>query len=276
MKKILFFLVITIIFTSCGPIGKILNNRQKKKFHIYLLMGQSNMAGRGKVEPIDTIIHSRIFVLKDTTWKPARSPLHNDKPKVVGTGMGFSFGKKMADHNENVLIGLVPCAKGATSIDDWMKGKYHSRTESYPYDEMLHKAKKAMLEGVVKGILWHQGESDCKSVKDVYEYEKKFYQLLDNLEKDLGLSNIPVIVGELGHFLYNDRPLAKEFNFILKDIAVINHCIELAKATDLNHKGDNVHFDSASYRILGERYAKKMIELQPICKKKKNKKTRGF
>ncbi|HSH50894.1 MAG TPA: sialate O-acetylesterase [Bacteroidales bacterium] len=269
MKTTLFLLVISISLTSCGTIGKISGNKQKKNFHIYLLLGQSNMAGRGEIESIDTIIHPRVIVLEDTAWKPAKSPLHNDKPKVAGTGMGFAFGKKIADNNEDVIIGLIPCAQGATSIDHWMKGKYHSRTDSYPYDEMLDKAKKAMLDGTIKGILWHQGESDCKFEKDVYTYENKFYKLIDSLEKDLMLSSIPIVIGELGYFLYNERPLAIEFNIILKDIAFWNRCIGLVKANDLNHKGDNVHFNSASYRILGEKYAKKMIELQFRCKKVK-------
>jgi len=134
----------------------------KEKIHIYLLAGQSNMAGRGKVEAEDSVIHPRIWMLnKELQWVPAREPLAFDKPKAVGVGPGFAFAKEMAKVDQDVLICLVPSAVGGSKIDLWKPGVYDSVTKCYPYDDALRRTQKAMEFGNLKGIIWHQGESDC-------------------------------------------------------------------------------------------------------------------
>ena len=80
----------------------------KKQFHLYLLAGQSNMAGRGKVETEDTTRHPRVWVLtKNNDWQLAAEPLHFDKPTVVGVGIGFAFAKKMAELDTNIVIDFL-------------------------------------------------------------------------------------------------------------------------------------------------------------------------
>ena len=85
--------------------------------HLYILMGQSNMAGRGTVEAIDSQPHPRVFALKSNNeWGPATEPLHWDKPERIGVGPGYAFGRAMAEQDPSVQIGLIPAAVGGSSI----------------------------------------------------------------------------------------------------------------------------------------------------------------
>jgi len=237
----------------------------QENFHIYLLMGQSNMAGRGIVEPIDTISDPRVLMLSENNqWVPARSPLHADKP-VAGTGLGLVFGRHMAKANPEITIGLVPCAKGGSSINHWYPDSLHQGTKSYPYRELMTKSKKALSEGTLKGILWHQGESDTKTTEDIAGYPEKFKALIERMSAELNFQEVPIVMGELGEFFTRRIPLAAQLNDTFRQIADQNKCIGLVSARGLQHKGDSVHFDSPSYRELGERYANQMIELQKIC-----------
>lgn len=223
------------------------------------------MAGRGKIEGIDTIVHPRVYMLnQDTNWVLAKNPIHFDKPNYVGTGLGLSFGQRMAEQDTNVTIGLIPCAKGGSSIDTWFTGSFHEGTNSYPYDEAISRIKKGMNRGVIKGVLWHQGESNCNT-KDIQVYKEKFLAFKDSLERDLGLQNVPIVIGEIGKFYYEKETLAKDLNDKLNEISLENNCIGLAKSDSLNHKGDKIHFNSESYRKLGLRYADEMIKIQGQC-----------
>ena len=134
----------------------------KENFHLFLLAGQSNMAGRGKVADEDREVHPRVLAwTKDGTWQPAVDPLHWDK-SVAGVGLGKSFALALAAENEDVTIGLIPTACGGSPISSWQPLGYHAQTKSHPYDDALKRAQQAMQDGTLKGILWHQGESDCK------------------------------------------------------------------------------------------------------------------
>lgn len=87
----------------------------KEKLHLYLLIGQSNMAGRGVVEAKDRVAHPRALKFtKENTWAPATDPLHFDKPTIAGVGLGSSFARAMAEASPDATIGLIPCAVGGT------------------------------------------------------------------------------------------------------------------------------------------------------------------
>src|SRR5690349_3741379 len=103
--------------------------------HLYLLIGQSNMAGRGKVEKEDKTPHPRVLMLnKDDQWVPAIDPLHFDKA-IAGVGPGLAFGKAMAEADKDVTIGLIPCAAGGSPIAVWKKDAVWAQTKSKPYDD---------------------------------------------------------------------------------------------------------------------------------------------
>ena len=227
---------------------------QREKFDLYLLIGQSNMAGRGLVEALDKQAHPRVLTLtKEGRWIPAVDPIHFDKP-VAGVGLGTTFGKVMADRDPTVTIGLIPCAVGGTPISRWQK-------DADLYEAALKRARVAAPHGVFKGILWHQGEADSGKEETAKIYATKLDAMIAAWRKDLEQPNLPVVVGQLGEFYAGGTglKLVRESLQTLPDR--VPHT-GFAPATDLNHKGDKVHFDAASYREFGRRYAAAMVKLQ--------------
>ena len=227
-------------------------------FQLYLLIGQSNRAGRGTVDDESKQTWPRVEMLaKDLTWKPATDPLHFDKPAAAGVGPGLEFGKKMAEANPKVRIGLIPCAVGGTSIKVWVPGAADQDTKTHPYDDMLQRVRAAQKAGVLKGIIWHQGEAD-RNASDAYGRE--LTDLITLLRKDLKVPNLLFIAGELPSFNTNNAAATKRFNAVVQGLKEKNYaCVS---AEGLHHKGDGLHCDAESARILGRRYAEKMIELQ--------------
>jgi len=268
-SRFLILFVTFIFLISCTEKGENLREdtiaRDTENFHLYLLMGQSNMAGRGKFQAIDTLTHPRVLMLdEDLKWTLAKDPIHFDKP-AAGVGLGLTFGKIMANENPEIKIGLIPTAVGGSSINAWFRDSLHQQTNVYPYNDMILRAKQAMKEGTLKGILWHQGESDTGSEDKVAAYSEKFFAMLDSFYKDLEIEPVPIVIGEIGHFFFSKAPLSKSLNDQLKQIASDNKCIGLVNSEGLNHKGDSTHFDSNSYHELGRRFAAQMIEVQSNC-----------
>jgi hypothetical protein len=136
----------------------------KEQFRLFLLVGQSNMAGRGDVTPADRVPHPRVLMLsKDGVWVPAVDPMHFDKP-VAGVGLGRSFAIALAEADPDVTIGLIPAAVGGSPIEAWVPGAFYEPTASHPWDDALRRAGAALGDGTLDGIRWHQGESDATSL----------------------------------------------------------------------------------------------------------------
>lgn len=230
----------------------------KPQFHLYLLIGQSNMAGRGTVEAQDQVPHPRVLVFnKDSQWAPAVDPLHFDKPQIAGVGLGSTFGRQMADSNPDVTIGLIPCAVGGTPLSRWSQGKDL-------YQAALERAKEAMKVGTLKGILWHQGEAECNNQQLAETYAQRLDAMVSAWRADLDAESVPFVCGKLGEFLYPQErfPFARTVNQALETIGErVPHsaCVDSA---GLTAKSDQVHFDAASYREFGKRYAEAMRKLQ--------------
>lgn len=222
------------------------NDPGGKKIQIYLLAGQSNMAGRGTVEAIDTLINPHIWMLnKNEQWVPAREPLAFDKPKVVGVGPGFAFANALQQADPSVYIYLVPSAVGGSRIDLWQPGAYDSATR---------RVKKAMPAGELKGIIWHQGESDCNP-KLSGGYEAKLTALIKRFRSDLGNSKLPFVAGEIAHFRAEENPDKQVVNKAIRTVVSNMPFCGYVETHGLQHRGDSLHFDSPSAREIGRRYA---------------------
>ncbi len=234
----------------------------RDKFHLFLLVGQSNMAGRGKVTDDDRKPHARVLMLtKGNTWAPAIDPLHFDKPRIVGVGLGKTFGIELAKARPGVTIGLIPCAVGGSPIASWEPGGYHASTKTHPYDDAMKRARVALKAGTLKGILWHQGESDASPEKSAV-YEAKLHALIARLRKELNGHDVPFIAGQMGQF--PTRPWSdgkRKVDRAHRDLPKKVKRTAFVNSNDLTHKGDHVHFDAASYRELGRRYAKAFLAL---------------
>lgn len=235
----------------------------RNKFHLFLLVGQSNMAGRGKVEEEDRQAIPRVLMFtKDNRWAPAVDPLHFDKPRVVGVGLGRAFGRIVAEIQPDVTVGLIPCAVGGSPIDSWQPGGYHASTNSHPWDDAIKRAKIALQSGTLQGVLWHQGESDSKEGKSE-TYEKKLHELIARFRRELNAPDVPFIAGQMGQFA--ERPwdaARKQVDDAHRRLPERVPNSAFVSSDGLTHKGDEVHFDSRSYRELGQRYAAAYLALQ--------------
>lgn len=225
----------------------------KKDFRLFLLIGQSNMAGRGKpLEEQDATPHARVLVFdKQRAWVPAIDPLHFDKPKVVGVGLGTTFGKTVAEARPEISIGLIPAAFGGSPIADWAKGARH-------YTVAVERAKAALKDGTLAGILWHQGESDSDPAKAAL-YQAKLDQLVKDLRAELESPNVPFIVGTLSDTAKGAG--APEINKALLTLADRVPHVGCARAEGLTMSADRIHFDAKSYREFGRRYAAEWLRV---------------
>ncbi len=234
---------------------------EARQFHLFLLAGQSNMAGRGQVGAQDRVPHPRVLMLdRARSWVPAVDPMHFDKP-VAGVGLGRTFARRIAEELPDVTIGLVPAAVGGSPIDSWQPGAYYEPTKSHPWDDAIARARAAMSRGTLRAILWHQGESDATAAL-APAYEAKLEALVERFRSTLGQPDLPFIVGGLGRFA--ESPWDEHRTTIdavhRRLPARVPHTAYVS-SDGLTHGGDRLHFDSGSLRTFGERYARAYREL---------------
>jgi uncharacterized protein len=220
-----------------------------KNLHVYLLIGQSNMAGHAELPEDARDIIDRCWLLNDKNeWEPARNPLN--RYSSVGKdaalhklGPGYGFVRKMLEKDKNIAIGLVVNARDDAKIDEWI-----GKSESY---WGARKRTKAALEsGTLKGVLWHHGEGD----KDAADgYLDKLQSLIGNLRSDLGDGNLPFIAGQIPSGLAINAQITKPPETV--------HATAVVSADGLVST-EGTHFDTKSQLLLGERYAEQMVKLQ--------------
>jgi hypothetical protein len=228
---------------------------------VFLLIGQSNMAGRGAVEEQDKLPIPRVFALnKEMSWVPAVDPVHFDKPAIAGVGLARSFAKILAAADPHVSLGLVPAAVGGTSLDEW-------KPEGELYKDAVRRAKFAMRAGKLRGILWHQGEADSGKQEKATSYDERFVAMIGALRIDLNAPDVPVVVGELGEYLYTRPNTPDAFvRTVNEQLALIPLRVPHAgfvSSAGLTSNPDHLHFDARSQREFGRRYALAFLGLDP-------------
>lgn len=261
----LLLIAVIWLYPACGFASEISSpTNRSQKLHLYLLIGQSNMAGRGEVEDQDRKVHPRVFTFtKDNKWVPAIDPLHFDKP-IAGVSLGSTFGRVIADADDSIRVGLIPCAVGGTPLKRWQKG-------GDLWNQAVARTKAAQQDGTLRGILWHQGESDAGSKETAENYGQRLAEMVLDLRKELATPNVPFVAGTLGDFLAEEtksgepahwKVVNKQIQAAAKDVPQM----AVADAKGLKAMRDNVHFDAASLREFGRRYATAIQELQKAAK----------
>jgi hypothetical protein len=228
--------------------------------HIFVLAGQSNMAGRGVVGETDRTPHPRVLTLNaNDEWVIAIEPVHFDKPKVRGVGPGLAFAKQIAERNPDIRVALVPTAVGGSAIQTWTPGGYHEKTGLYPWDDAVRRLRVAMQAGEIKAVLWHQGESDS-SPERAPLYENRLHDLIHRFRDVAGDERLPFIVGQLGQFRKwtDGRQLV---NAVHENVPADFERTRFVSSDGLTHIGDKTHFDAESARELGRRYAQAYIDI---------------
>jgi len=274
MKRV--FIALVAIFMCAWA------NAQDPNFYIYLCFGQSNMEGNARYEAQDTIVNPRFQVLSAVDndevgrvkgkWYPARAPLCR---KGTGLTPVDYFGRMLVENlPQNIRVGIVHVAVGGCKIElfqkdkcaayiktapVWMKGMLKSY-DNDPYARLVEMAKLAQKDGVIKGILLHQGESNTGE-KDWPEKVKSVYE---SLLADLNLKaeDVPLLAGEVVNADHGGTCAA--MNPIIDTLPqVIKNCYVIP-SNGLSCAGDHLHFDAAGYRIFGRRYAAQMLKLMGV------------
>ncbi len=217
-----------------------------------LLIGQSNMAGRGYLHEVTPIYNENIFMLRNGRWQIMTEPIHFDR-SVAGVGPAASFAQAWCNANKNEQIGLIPCAEGGSSIDEWSK-------ESTLFRHAVSEAKFAMENSELIAILWHQGESDGRS-KKYKNYYHKLNILVNSFRKELGDLEVPFIVGGFGNYLGKSGfgRSCVEYDLInqelLKYVENNRNCY-FVTGEKLYPNPDGIHINAESQRRFGIRYFK--------------------
>lgn len=215
-----------------------------------LLIGQSNMAGRGYLSEVPAIYNENIEMLRNGRWQMMAEPIHSDR-EVAGVGPAASFAAAWSQDHPAEKLGLIPCAEGGSSIDEWASDQVLSR-------HALSEAKFAMESSELIGILWHQGETD--SLNGRYkEYAEKLKAVFEHFRQELGLPELPIIVGTLPTFLGKTGfgLSAVEFEEINQEIERVVSELEncyLVSAENLTANPDGIHINGESQRQFGIRY----------------------
>lgn len=225
---------------------------------VFIMAGQSNMAGRGFVEPSDTISHPRILTIdRNNQVILAKEPLHFYEPSMAGLDCGLSFARTLIGNiPDSVSVLVIPAAVGGSSIDQWLGDSIHRS-----FKLLTNFREKVILGsryGDIKGILWHQGESDAKA-ELIPSYQEKLQKLFSLFRGYASNPNLMVITGQVGEFPDDARNKVL-INKIIRRHAAADPNTYMVKTSDLKHKGDKLHFNSESQRIMGERMAKTFLK----------------
>jgi len=253
---------------------------QDPNFQIYLCIGQSNMEGNARIEAPDTLAVDSRFLVMETLdcpdLKRSKGNWYRAVPPLCRCHTGLTpadfFGRTMvANLQENIRVGVINVAVGGCKIElfdkdnytsyvstapDWMKGMI-KEYDGNPYGRLVEMAKLAQKDGVIRGILLHQGESNSNDSL----WTRKVKGVYDNLMKDLNLDpkNVPLLAGETVNADQNG--ICAGMNSIIATLPKTlpnSYVISSAGCAD---GPDNLHFTAAGYRELGKRYAEKMLEI---------------
>lgn len=224
---------------------------------VFILAGQSNMAGRGVVAPMDTLPDKRIITISEKMeWILAKEPLHYYEPKLTGLDCALSFGREMLQLvPDSVTIALLPCAVGGSAIHQWLGDSLYRDVQLL--SNLKNKVDFAGKYGVIKGILWHQGENDAKPER-IAVHEENLKKLIATFRTIAGNNHLPFLMGELGSF--RKAPFQNKYdsiNHILHAVAGSDENSFVIGTDDLKCKQDSIHFNAAGQRILGWRFARR-------------------
>ena len=233
-------------------------SRNKENIWVFIMAGQSNMAGRGLVEPKDTFPDKRILSInKAGQLIIAKEPLHWYEPERTGLDCGFSFAKTLIKKiPDSISVLLIPTAVGGSSISQWLGDSVYRNVKLFSnFKEKIAIAKQF---GVIKGILWHQGESDANE-KDIPHYKERLSDLFVKFRSAVDDSSLPVLIGELGSFSKTPEQF-KLINKAINDYSFQDRNTAVITTADLKHKGDSLHFNSAGQRMMGKRFAESYMK----------------
>lgn len=252
---------------------------QDDNFYIFLSFGQSNMEGAAPIEPQYKTVDTRFRMMatvdcpdlerKKGNWYTAIPPLVRCH---TGLGPSDSFGRTMVENLPvDIKVGIINVAIGGCRIElfdkdtyqaysatapGWMKGMIDAY-DGNPYKRLIDMAKLAQRDGIIKGILLHQGESNTGEVSWPSKVKKVYENILSDL--NLKVSDVPLLAGGVVPADQNGKCAVMN-----KIIAILPETIPTAyfiPSDGCIQGGDSLHFSAQGYEMLGYRYASKMLSL---------------
>jgi hypothetical protein len=267
------FVLILIFFSARAAFS------QDKNFYIFICFGQSNMEGNARIQPQDTTVDSRFKVMESVDcpelgrikghWYTAVPPLCRCHTGLTPVDY---FGRTMIENlPENVRVGIINVSIGGCKIELFDKDNYQSYVstapgwmvnmireyDGNPYGRLMEMAKLAQKDGVIKGILLHQGESNTNDTL----WPVKVRIVYNNLIKDLNLKPeaVPLLAGEVVNA--DQGGICASMNTIIATLPeTISNSFVISSA-GCPDAPDNLHFTAEGYRMLGKRYAAQMLSL---------------
>jgi len=232
---------------------------------VFLMAGQSNMAGRGAIEAEDLVTNERIITVNsENEWTTAKEPIHFYELGSSGLDCGMSFARELLKYvPDSVTIAMVPCAVGGSSVFQWLNDGTHRDVKLLT--NFKQKVALSKKKGVIKGILWHQGERNANE-DDLPEYQEALLALFSKFRTSVGNDTLPIILGEIGRFAEPEEKAEyfDEINKIIRSVASENENLHSVSSEGLEDRGDNLHFNSEGQRTLGKRYAEKYLDLSGL------------
>ena len=218
------------------------------------------MAGRGYLNDVKPIFDEKIKTLVNGRWQMMTEPINFDRP-TSGIGLAASFAGAWRLKNEQDEIGLIPCADGGTSLDDWS-------VDGVLFENAVFQAKLAMRKSKLEAILWHQGENDSFGGLAALYYDK-LSVIVDAFRRELNAADLPFILGGLGDFLTAGRygkyfTESQQVNDALLKFAKTKPQSYFVTAKGLTANNDGLHFDAISQRIFGIRYFEAFLERKNV------------
>jgi hypothetical protein len=255
---------------------------QDTNFWIFLCFGQSNMESGGQMNDADRTVDKRFLVLADFDnatrgWK--KGQWYDAVPPLTARGRGISivdyFGRTMvANLPEKIRIGIVKCSVSGTKIELWDKDAFRTYLTNLPasdawkipaaniynnnpYQYLVDLAKIAQKDGVIKGILIHQGESNFEDP----DWPKKVKKIYGDFMKDLDLkpADVTLLAGEVVNADHQGEKAA--FNEILKKLPETLPNSYTVSSAGLPCNSDHLHFTAEGQREFGKRYAEKLLSV---------------
>lgn len=253
---------------------------QDPNFHIYLCFGQSNMEGNARIEAQDTIDVNPRFKVMSTINCPELGRMKGDwytaVPPLCRCKTGLTpadyFGRTLVENlPKNIKVGVVNVAIGGCKIElfdkensssyvekapEWMIGMINAY-DGNPYGRLVEMTKLAQKDGVIKGILLHQGESNTNDSLWTQKVKKVYDNLMDDL--DLNPKKVPLLAGEVVNA--DQEGACASMNSYIATLPDVIPNSYIISSVGCPERGDRLHFTAEGYRILGTRYGEKMISL---------------
>ena len=270
-----------------------MNSTKPENLDVWILAGQSNMEGVGELA-LSLPPSERVWSFTSAgQWEVATEPLHRfwesftpvhqnlirpnlpearkslsdaelavliARERRYGAGLGLAFGQAMAAALDRP-IGLLPCAHGGTSLDQWSPDLKHEGGRSL-YGAMFERIRRA--GGTLRGLLWYQGESEGWDPAQSATYQPRFDVWIARLRKDLGLPHFPVLAVQIGRTTL-DTPKADAWNQVQKALVELPDRVPFTAVTSAIDLPlvDCIHLNSAGLQRLGRRLARLALGTSP-------------